>query len=76
MTLKEKLISYKKNGMTNRQKLIQIYSAVEELEQDICGDEKASEEANAWLDIAPDLLQYLDKLIEAEPNEELVNRHR
>lgn len=52
--------------ITNLRKLILIRSAVEEMQQDICGENEPNEASQEFLEASPALLEYLDALIEVE----------
>jgi hypothetical protein len=52
--------------LTNLRKLVMIYDAVESKQQSLCGEDGLSEGEEAWVDASPDLLKYLELLIEME----------
>ena len=61
-----------KLNLSNSDMLHLIYDAVEEMQQDMCGEEELNEASEHWLEASPLLLDYLEVLI----NEEEVKEHR
>ena len=59
-------IEEQERNMPTIDKLNLIYSAVEEMQQDMCIQEELNELEEEWLEASPALLLFLSKMIQAE----------
>ena len=55
-----------KLNLTESDMLHLIYDAVEEMQQDMCGEDELNEASEHWLEASPLLLDFLESLIKKE----------
>ena len=55
-----------KLNLSNTDMLHLIYDAVEEMQQEMCGEDELNEASEHWLEASPLLLDFLESLIKKE----------